>query len=148
MANTFVNNIIHIVFHTKSGGTTIAPEDMTRVHQYMGGIVKGTGCILMEIGGRPDHVHMLVSLSKTMSLSDFARTVKAESSRWIKSTNPQYAHFAWQEGYGAFSVSASVVPKVVQYIRNQDQHHQSKTFIDEYKSFLDAYKIDYDERFL
>ena len=148
MANTYVNNIVHIVFHTKSGGITLKDADLQRVHQYMGGIVRGTGSSLFEIGGMPDHIHLLASLPKTTCLADFVRTIKAESSRWIKSVHPQYAHFAWQEGYGAFSVSASVVPKVVQYIRNQERHHRSQSFVDEYKSFLEAYDIDYDERYL
>lgn len=148
MANTYVSNILHIVFHTKSGGTTIAAADLKRVHQYIGGIVKGTGSTLIEIGGMPDHIHLLASLPKTTSLSDFVRTIKADSSRWIKGVAPRYERFAWQEGYGAFSVSASVVPKVVQYIRNQERHHKSKTFVEEYKSFMEAYGIDYDERYL
>ena len=104
--------------------------------------------ILIEIGGMPDHVHVLTSLPKTMALSDFVRTIKAESSRWIKGLNPYYSRFSWQDGYGAFSVSASLIPKVVEYIRNQESHHKVKTFMEEYKAFLQAYGIDYDERYL
>ena len=148
MANTYVQNILHIVFHIKSNGTPIRSDDLDRIHKYMGGIVKGIGAILIEVGGMPDHVHLLISLPKTMALFDFVRVVKAESSRWIKRINPYYERFLWQEGYGAFSVSASVVPNVVNYIRNQAGHHKEKTFMDEYKSFLQTYKIDYDERYL
>ena len=148
MANTYVQNILHIVFHIKSNGTLLLSNDLNRIHQYMGGIVKGTGAILIEVGGMPDHVHLLISLPKTMALSDFMRVVKAESSHWIKSISPYYERFLWQEGYGAFSVSSSVVPKVVNYIRNQAEHHKDKAFMDEYKSFLQAYGIDYDERYL
>jgi REP element-mobilizing transposase RayT len=149
MANTYVNNIVHIVFHTKAKTSDVLDEDLMRLHQYIGGIVKGTGAVLIAVGGMPDHVHLLVSLPKTMALSDFVRMVKAESSRWIKTLNTHhYGTFSWQEGYGAFSVSASVVPRVVNYIRNQASHHKGKSFMDEYKSFLQAYGIDYDERYL
>ena len=148
MANTYVNNILHIVFHTKPQGISLAPNDLDRIHKYIGGIVKGTGAVLIEIGGMPDHVHLLVSLPKTMALSDFVRNIKAESSRWIKGVSPFYRSFSWQEGYGAFSVSTSIVPRVVNYIRNQESHHKVQTFMDEYKSFLKAHGIDYDERYL
>ena len=146
MANTYVNNIVHIIFHTKPNCTPMLTDDLTRIHQYIGGIVKGTGAVLIEIGGTHDHVHLLASIPKTTSLSDFMRTVKSESSRWIKNLGPYYGVFAWQDGYGAFSVSASVVPRVVKYIRNQEEHHRVKTFVEEYKSFLDAYGIEYDAR--
>lgn len=148
MANTYVKNIIHIVFHVKSKGTTLLSEDLQRVHKYIGGIVNGLGGTLIEIGGTDNHVHLLTSLPKTMSLSDYMRTIKAESSKWIKGLSPYYGGFSWQDGYGAFSVSASVAPKVVQYIRNQEEHHRVHTFMDEYKAFLQAYGIEYDERYL
>ena len=148
MANTYVQNNVHIVFHVKPKCTPLLADDLDRIHKYMGGIVKGLGGVLIEIGGMTDHIHLLTSLPKTMALSDFVRTIKAESSRWIKGLSPYYGQFFWQEGYGAFSVSASVVPKVVNYIRNQAEHHKVKTFMDEYKSFLDAYGIDYDEKYL
>ena len=148
MGNTYTNVIVHIVFHTKACCTLIDPADLVRVHQYIGGIVKQLGSVLYEIGGMPDHVHLLMSLPKSKSLPDFMRALKAESSRWIKSVAPRYNRFTWQEGYGAFSVSASVVPRVVQYIRNQESHHKKFTFLEEYKSILEAYGIDYDERYL
>ena len=148
MPNTYVSNILHIVFHIKAKGTPFLDVDLQRIYQYIGGVVKGLGAILIEIGGTSNHVHLLVSLPKTMSLADFMRTVKAESSRWIKTINPYYGGFSWQNGYGAFSVSASVLPKVKQYILNQEEHHKTLTFRDEYKAFLQAYGIEYDERYL
>ena len=149
MANTFVKNDLHIIFHTKPKTTDVLDNDLARLHQYIGGIVKGTGSILIEVGGMSDHVHLLCSLPKTMTLADFVRTVKTESSRWIKTLNPHYyGAFAWQEGYAAYSVSTSVLPKVIQYIRNQQEHHKVRTFMDEYKAFLRANEIDYDERYL
>ena len=149
MANTFVKNDIHIIFHTKAQTTDIVDNDLARLHQYIGGIVKGMGSTLIEVGGMPDHVHLLCSLPKTMAIADFVRTIKTESSRWIKALNPHYyGAFAWQEGYAAYSVSTSVLPKVIQYIRNQQEHHKVRTFMDEYKAFLKANGIDFDERYL
>lgn len=149
MANTFVQNYLHIIFHTKPKTTNLLSDDLPRVHQYLAGIVKNKGGKPVAVGGMPDHVHMLVSLPKTMALADFVRVVKAEASRWLKTIDPHYyGAFAWQDGYGAFSVSSSVLPKVVEYIRNQQEHHKVRSFIDEYKEFLKAYDIDYDERYL
>ena len=136
MANTYVSNNVHIVFHTKTGGTTIAHDDEGSLYKYMAGIVNATGSHLIEIGGMPDHVHMLVSVTKTIALADLVRTIKAESSRWLKRYSPIYNQFAWQEGYGAFSVSASLKSKVIQYIRNQEHHHEKRTFAEEFKVSL------------
>jgi REP element-mobilizing transposase RayT len=148
MANTYVNNIVHIVFHIKSKGSPILDADLDHIHKYIGGITKNIGGTLIAIGGMPDHVHLLTSLPKTMALADFVKTIKANSSRWIKELNPYYSSFSWQDGYGAFSVSASVIPKVVNYIRNQEIHHKQQTAKDEYKAFLNACGIDYDEKYL
>ena len=149
MSNSYVKNIIHIVFHTKVRTTDIAEVDLQRVLQYIGGIVKKSGAVLMAVGGMPNHIHLLVSLSQSVALADFVRAVKSESSRWIKGIRSHYyGGFAWQEGYGAFSVSASVVPNVVNYIKNQQEHHRKKSFIEEYKEFLAACGIEYDERYL
>lgn len=101
----------------------------------------------MEIGGIPNHVHILASLPKTICLSDFVRNIKAGSSKWIKTRNTHYSQFEWQEGYGAFSVSPSLVDKTVSYIRNQEEHHRKRTFEEEYKLFLEASKIEYDEQY-
>jgi REP element-mobilizing transposase RayT len=148
MASTLVKIDIHLIFHVKSTGVRMREADLPGIFAYIGGIINNVGGIPIEIGGRPDHVHILASLPKTMALADFARTIKANSSRWIKDINGYYAQFAWQEGYGAFSVSPSLTEKTVNYIRNQAAHHSRRSFEDEYKLFLEAYGIQYDERFL
>ena len=122
-------------------------EDLGRIFAYIGGIIKGIGGLPIEIGGMTDHVHILTSLPKTMSLADFVRAVKADSSKWMKQLDPCYAAFAWQEGYGAFSVSPSFIDKTVKYIRGQAEHHKKRTFQEEYRLFLEAYGIEYDERY-
>ena len=147
MASTLVKVDIHLIFHVKSTGIKMREEDLVRIFSYIGGIIKGMGGLPIEVGGRPDHVHFLSSLPKTMSLADFVRNVKAESSKWMKSLDKCYEQFAWQEGYGAFSVSPSLIDKTVRYIRNQAEHHQKRSFREEYRLFLEAYGIEYDERY-
>lgn len=147
MASTLVKIDVHLIFHVKSTGIGMRTEDLGRIFPYIGGIVKGIGGLPIEVGGMPDHVHILASLPKTMSLADFVRAIKADSSKWMKSLGGHYETFAWQEGYGAFSVSPSLMDKTAKYIRGQAEHHRKRTFREEYKLFLDAYGIQYDERY-
>lgn len=147
MASTLVKIDIHLIFHTKNTGITMRNDDLERIFAYIGGIIRNLGSIAIEVGGMPDHVHILTSLPKTMTLADFVRTIKAESSKWIKSIDGHYHRFAWQEGYGAFSVSPSLTEKTVLYIRGQAEHHKKRSFQEEYKLFLEAYGIQYDEQY-
>jgi len=123
-------------------------EDLARIFAYIGGIIKSLGEIPLEVGGQSDHIHILTSLPKTMPLTEFVRTIKANSSKWMKGLDASYDHFVWQEGYGAFSVSPSLIEKTVRYIRNQEEHHKKHSFQDEYKLFLEAYGISFDERYV
>ena len=109
-------------------------NDLGRIHAYMGGIINNLDGIPIIVGGIEDHVHILTSLPKTMALTDFVRVIKADSSKWMKQLDSHYSNFYWQEGYA-------------NYIRNQAEHHKKRTFRDEYKMFLEAYGIQYDERF-
>lgn len=138
---------VHIVFHTKSA-TPMRGTDLSRMHDYIGGVIKGLHANPIAIGGVEDHVHILSTLPKTMALSDFVRAIKAESSRWIKGVDSCYRVFSWQEGYGAFSVSASKIDVVKAYVGNQQEHHRTKSFKEEYEEFLKAYNMQYDERYL
>lgn len=147
MASTLVKINIHLVFHVKSTGIRIREEDLERLFSYLGGIIRSIGGSPVQVGGMPDHIHILSSLPKTLSLADFVRTIKADSSKWIKTLDDYYQSFAWQEGYGAFSVSASQMKNTISYIMGQAEHHKKRTFIEEYKLFLEAYGIEYDEMF-
>ena len=138
---------IHLLFHTKQA-TPMRKEDLSRIHDYIGGIIKGMGENPIAIGGTENHVHILCTLPKGMPLTDFVRTIKAESSRWVKSIDSYYRVFAWQEGYGTFSVSASKIDVIKAYIHNQEEHHRTITFKEEYIRFLEAYHKEYDERYL
>ena len=147
MASTLVKIDIHLIFHVKSTSVKMKPDDLPRLFAYLGGIIKGASGLPIEIGGMADHVHILTSLPKTMSLADFVRTIKADSGKWIKSLDPYYYTFAWQEGYGAFSVSPTLIDKTVNYIRGQAEHHKKRSFREEYQLFLEAYGIKFDERY-
>ena len=101
----------------------------------------------MAIGGMPDHLHLLTSLPKNVALADFVRTIKTKSNGWLKKADPYYVSFAWQTGYGAFSVSPTLLHKTTSYIQHQKEHHQKRTFADEYRLFLQLSGIAYDERY-
>ena len=148
MADSFAQILVHITFHTKADGITIHQNDLPRVFEYIGGEIRMLKGIPFIVGGRPDHIHILTTLPKTTSLSDFMMNIKKGCSKWIKEIDGRYSKFAWQDGYGAFSVSYSMREKTINYIANQEEHHRKRTFREEFKLFLEANGIDYDERYL
>lgn len=119
----------------------------SRLHAYMGGIVKDLGGVPETIGGVEDHVHLLIGLRATHRLADVLKEVKASSSKWVHQELKKPL-FSWQEGYGAFTVGASQIETVKSYIDRQEEHHRKKTFQDEYLEFLKAYGVEYDEKYL
>ena len=149
MAQSLSKLYIHLVFHIKSTSPLIRDVDMERVHAYIGQMVNTTGCSVIKTGGTEDHVHLLFLLSKDVCLSYVVEEIKRNSSRWIKDLSPtHYGKFGWQSGYGAFSVSQSLVDKTLQYINNQREHHAKRSFRDEYLSFLKLYGVNYDEQYV
>lgn len=138
----------HLVFSTKNREPTITPEIQSRLWEYLGGVVRGGKGIPIQIGETPDHVHLLVTLRQETSITDFMRELKAASSRWIHDTIPAASHFAWQAGYGAFTISHSAVDSVKQYIANQEEHHKKLTFQEEFRALLQRHGISFDERYL
>ncbi|MEI6177815.1 MAG: IS200/IS605 family transposase [Verrucomicrobiota bacterium] len=147
MPSTHTNLLYHIIFATKNREPMIFPEWRARLHDYLGGAVRGLGGIPQGVGGVADHVHLLVGLKPTHCLSDFMRDLKKNSSAWITETIA-LPSFRWQEGYAAFTVSASVKPSVRQYIAGQEEHHRHKSFREELVEFLQKSGIEYDERYL
>lgn len=139
---------IHLIFHIKTTCPPIRPEDLTRLHAYIGRLIGTTGSKEIRAGGVGDHVHILFSLSRDNTIAHVVEEVKRNSSRWLKTLGPYYSHFAWQAGYAAFSVSQSVVDKTIQYIDRQEEHHRRKSFEEEYTSFLELYGIEYDRRYV
>jgi putative transposase len=138
---------IHLVFSTKDRESSIVPAIQPRLHAYLAGSLNAVQCPALEIGGMPDHVHLLFRLGRTITISDVVKTAKIESSKWMKEEGSAPL-FAWQAGYGAFSVSASQVETVTEYIRHQDEHHKTRTFQDEFRALLERYHVSYDEAYV
>ncbi|MCX7099699.1 MAG: IS200/IS605 family transposase [Methylococcales bacterium] len=147
MPSTYLSLHYHIVFGTKNRLPLIEAEWLPRLHEYIGGTIRGLGGFPEGIGGVADHVHLLVSLKATHSLADVMRELKKASSVWVHNTlgNKQ---FAWQEGYAAFTVSASALDAVRRYIANQEQHHRVKSFHDELVEILEKAGVDYNPDYL
>jgi REP-associated tyrosine transposase len=139
---------LHVVFSTKNREPLIGPDLAPRLYEYLAGTARGNGCRLTTAGGVADHVHLLVSLGREIAIADLVRELKAGSSRWIHDTLPDLHRFAWQSGYGAFSVSFGLLDRVKGYIANQAEHHKSQTFQDEYRDFLRQHGIAWDERYV
>ncbi|WP_417747175.1 IS200/IS605 family transposase [Rosistilla oblonga] len=148
MSSTHTNLLFHIVYSTKYRRDMIGADVQPRLYEYIGGVVREHKGILLEVGGMPDHVHLLAKLSPAVALSDVLRFVKANSSKWVNETLAPKLPFAWQRGFGAFSVSASNVPEVTNYIQTQAEHHRKLTFRDEYRALLERHGIEFDERYL
>jgi REP element-mobilizing transposase RayT len=148
MPNTYTSLHYHIVFSTKNRERWIMPAIEQRIWAYLGGIVKDHKMQPIQIGGIEDHVHLLLGAPATLAPSKIAQMIKGGSSAWIHDTFPNMTGFAWQDGYGAFTVSKSSVPDVVNYIQNQREHHRTKTFQEEYLAMLQKHDIDYKECYL
>jgi len=143
MPHTFTNLLMHIIFSTKDRAPLITDDLKPKLHAYMGGIVRELKGKALIINGTADHVHLLVSASPSLSLSDSMRVLKTNSSRWAHETSR--TPFSWQSGYGAFSVSQSNVQAVLEYIAHQEEHHRKITFQEEYIMFLRKHDISFDE---
>ena len=148
MPQSFSDLSVHIVFSTKDRVAQIDGELQGRMWEYMGGILRGEGCRLLAAGGTADHVHLLVSLSRDVSVAEAVRVVKANSSKWVHETLAERGEFAWQAGYAAFSVSRSNVGEVMQYIQGQAEHHRTRDFKAELIAFLRRHGVAYDERYI
>ncbi|WP_242692248.1 IS200/IS605 family transposase [Aridibaculum aurantiacum] len=139
---------IQFVFAVKYRAALISDEWRERLHQYMTGIFQKNEHKLLQINSMPDHVHVFIGMRPHQSVSALMQLVKGETSKWIKEQRLCNHPFAWQEGYGAFSYAKSQVADVVRYIQNQQVHHRKETFLDEYRKFLNAFEVDWDERYI
>jgi len=148
MANTYSNLFYHIVFSTKGRTNLIDPDIEKRVWAYIGGIARKHEIIAVQVGGIENHIHILTLVKPRIAPSQIVQWLKGESSRWMHQTFPELTKFEWQDGYGIFSVSKSNVPDVVEYIKNQREHHQKQSFEEEYISMLKLNGVDYDERYV
>ena len=145
MSHTYAQNVIHVVFSTKERRTSILAEFRPKLWAYVAGICKRQAVLVLAIGGIDDHIHLLIQVPASLALAKAIATIKANSARWA---NEGANKIQWQEGYGAFSVSASNVPTVVRYIQNQEAHHKKMSFADEFRVLLKKHDVEYDPRFV
>ena len=129
MSHTYAQNVVHVVFSTKGRLKSIDTEFQPKLRAYVAGICKKAGIYLHSAGGTEDHLHLLIQVPAVLSLSKAVATIKSNSSRWA---NEEGHRLTWQQGYGAFSVSASVIPVVDRYIQNQEEHHKKRSFDEEF----------------
>jgi len=148
MANTYTSLHYHFVFSTKDRELWIKPEIEGRIWAYLGGIANKNRMKPLQIGGVDDHIHILLGAPATMAPAKATQLIKGGSSAWIHTEFPELRNFEWQDGYGAFTVSKSAIPEVTAYIRNQREHHQRRTFKEEFLMLLNRHEIEYDERYL
>jgi len=148
MANTYTQIHIHAIFAVQNRLSIIQKRWQDELYQYITGIITNNNHKLLQIGGMPDHIHVLLGMRPTQSVSDLIQIIKGNSSIWINEKRLIRGKFSWQEGYGAFSYSKSQVNNVISYIQNQEEHHKKRTFAEEYMEFLKLFKIDFDERYI
>ena len=139
---------MHCIFSTRQRRELISSDLQPGLWAYMGGIARENGMKALGIGGTRNHCHILLSLPAAVSIAKAMQLIKGGASRWVRETFADQAPFAWQEGYGAFSVSQSTLQATLEYIRNQEEHHRKRTFEQEYLEFPRRYGIEYDERFV
>lgn len=148
MAGTYTNLLYHIIFSTKHREPVITADIEQQLHKYNAGILRNIEGICLEVGGMPDHIHILAKLPAKVSVSDALRTIKSSSSKWAGEHRAERASFGWQDGYAAFSVSTSQAQTVRRYICNQKSHHQRHDFRGELVGLLEKHGVAYDPRYI
>ena len=149
MAQSLSKILVHTVFSTKNRRPFLNDAKLrTELHAYIGGILTQLDCQPIIVGGVADHVHALSTLARTRTIADILKELKRGSTLWIKSADPSLGNFAWQNGYGVFSIGASQISAVRLYIANQEEHHRKITFQDEFRTLLKRYDVEFDERYV
>ncbi|GDX53036.1 transposase [Bacteroidota bacterium] len=148
MANTFTQIHLQFIFAVKYREGLIGSSWKNNLYKYITGIVQNHNHKMLAINGMADHVHLLIGMRPTQSISELMQEVKGDSSKWINENKYVRGRFEWQEGYGAFSYGKSQVPNVIAYIQNQEIHHQKKSFVEEYMAFIKKFEIEYDEKYI
>jgi len=148
MPQSLASILVHVTFSTKNRARFIDPGIERELYPYLASICQACDSPSHAVGGVEDHVHIALTLGRTISLADLLGKIKASSSKWIKTKGAPYASFAWQNGYGAFSIGRSQLPALKRYIANQREHHRRQTFQEEFREFLKRYQVAYDERYV
>lgn len=147
MSQSLAKILVHLIFSTKHREPLILPDIRPRLHAYIAGVLDNLKSPSLQTGGVADHVHILCALSRTLSPADLLEEVKKSSSKWMKADGG-VPGFSWQAGYGAFSIGESQADEVIRYIQNQEEHHRKVTFQDEFRKFLERYKVAHDARYV
>jgi putative transposase len=140
--------LVHLVFSTKDRTPFLTPDVRPDLHAYLATVARHGDGECYRAGGVADHVHLAIRLSRTISIADLVSELKTSSSKWLKDRSPALSKFAWQRGYASFSIGPRDLDTVIAYIDNQEEHHRTKTFQDEYRNFLRQYGIEFDERYV
>lgn len=148
MPQSLAKILIHLVYSTKGRRLLLPHEPFVELHKYARGIFASQKCHMIEMNNVADHVHILFDLHRTEALSDVVMHVKKGTSRWLKEQAPRSREFDWQDGYGAFSLGQSQRPDAIRYLQDQQNHHRTVPFQDEFRKFLVAYEIEFDERYV
>ena len=148
MAQTLTRILVHIIFSTKERRNLIASDIEAELYRYLGGICRTNESPLLAAGGTDNHVHLIVSQSKNVALSDLLMVLKKDSSKWIKTKGPLFADFHWQDGYGAFSIGESQLETLREYVGRQKEKHRWMTFEEEFVAFLERYNVSFDPRYV
>ncbi|GAA5481700.1 IS200/IS605 family transposase [Haloferula sargassicola] len=148
MAQSLSQILLHVIFSTKERRPFLSSTIRPQVHAYLAATARQLGAECYRAGGIEDHVHLAVRLPRTLSVSKLVEQVKSSSSKWIKTLGPTWETFAWQAGYGAFSISRTHLSQLVDYIGGQEEHHRKMSFQDEYRALLRKLRVDFDERYV
>jgi REP element-mobilizing transposase RayT len=140
--------LVHLVFSTKDRLPLIGEAIREGLHAFLAGVARTAGCECFRVGGVADHVHLAVRLSRTITVAQLIEDLKTSSSKWIKEQSSKLGAFAWQRGYGAFSVGPGDRQALLDYIDSQEEHHRTRTFQEEYRAFLNKYDIAYNEQYV
>ncbi|MCB1089169.1 MAG: IS200/IS605 family transposase [Verrucomicrobiae bacterium] len=148
MPQSLDNVLIHVIFSTRERMPFLSDSDLRRkTHAYMAGIIRKLGCAPIQIGGVADHVHLLVAISRTITIADFVKETKRATTDWLKNGDPEVPNFHWQRGYGVFSVSESARDEVTRYIASQEAHHRRTDYQSEFRKFCEKHGLEIDERY-
>jgi REP element-mobilizing transposase RayT len=148
MPHSFASQLLHCVFSAKGRQKIITPDLSFRLWPYLGGIARENNMKALSVGGTEDHVHLLLSLPATLSIAKAMQLLKGGSSKWVHDTFAEHHAFAWQTGYGAFSIGISDVNRTLAYIEDQQAHHRRRDFTQEFLAFLKKHEMEYDEQYI
>jgi putative transposase len=148
MAQSLSKVFIHVIFSTKNREPWLDSDIRPATHAYLATVCRDLDTEAYRIGGTMDHVHIAATLPRTLTQSDLVQKLKTSSTHWLKRQDKKYAGFAWQRGYGVFSISKSQLPALVKYIAEQEEHHKTQTFQDEFRTILKRYEVAYDETYV